>query len=122
MKTIYALFLICASAVISTAAVSNDDKGEQLRHIIKVRELNNRKENLKEQIMIEDAKRNQSQPGVAPETMELMNERQDSICLDLRSQLVSVELQLKELVPNGNIEDVLQNYNALRQNTAQETK
>ena len=122
MKTIYALFLICASAVISTAAVSNDDKGEQLRHIIKVRELNNRKENLKEQIMIEDAKRNQAQPGVAPETMELMNERQDSICLDLRSQLVSVELQLKELVPNGNIEDILQNYNALQQNTAQETK
>lgn len=122
MKTIYALFLICASAVISTAAVSNDDKGEQLRHIIKVRELNNRKENLKEQIMIEDAKRNQSQPGVAPETLELMNERQDSICLDLRSQLVSVELQLKELVPNGNIEDILQNYNALLQNTAQETK
>lgn len=122
MKTIYALFLICASAVISTAAVSNDDKGEQLRHIIKVRELNNRKENLKEQIMIEDAKRNQSQQGVAPETMELMNERQDSICLDLRSQLVSVELQLKELVPNGNIEDILQNYNALQQNTAQEAK
>lgn len=71
--------------------------------LVKIKELKLKKENLIKQIKIEDAKRDMSINGVTFETQERLNDRQDSICLDLRSQLVSVELQIKELQPNSEI-------------------
>lgn len=47
---------------------------------------------LEKEIAEQDAKRNRQIPGVAPETMEGINDRQDSICLALRSQLVDLKL------------------------------
>ena len=52
---------------------------------------------LKKKIELEDRKRNQTIDGVSGISMEKINVRQDSICLDLRSQLVDVQLQIKEL-------------------------
>ena len=45
----------------------------------------------------QDSKRNAVYNGVSPETQERMNDRQDSLCLDLRSQLVDVQLEIKEV-------------------------
>jgi len=64
---------------------------------LKLKELNLRRESLQKQISVEDANRNLSVDGVTPRTQEQINDRQDSVCLELRSQLVAVELELQEL-------------------------
>lgn len=68
---------------------------------LKLKELNLRRESLQQQISVEDAKRNLSVNGVAPRTQELLNDRQDSVCLELRSQLADVELELQELTADA---------------------
>ncbi len=74
---------------------------DSIARFVKIKELKIKKDNLIKQIKMEDAKRDMSIDGVTFETQERLNNRQDSICLDLRSQLVSVDLQIKELQPNG---------------------
>ena len=64
-------------------------------------ELNAKKEILVKLIETEDAKRNQSISGVTPETQEMLNDRQDSICLALRSQLLSIKLELEEIAADS---------------------
>ena len=64
---------------------------------LKIRELKIRKQSLQQRIATEDKKRNQVFDGVTPENQEMLNDRQDSICLDLRSQLVAVELEMEEV-------------------------
>ncbi len=59
-----------------------------------------RKDSLEKEIRIQDGKRDARIQGVAPETLEAMNNRQDSICLALRSELVEVTLEIKELSPH----------------------
>ena len=76
---------------------------------------------LKKQIAIEDGKRNQVMNGVNFEIQEAMNDKQDSICLDLRSQLVAVELELKELVPDRTATAILGQLNLLNQNQQSDT-
>ncbi|MBU3853785.1 MAG: hypothetical protein H9789_08230 [Candidatus Paraprevotella stercoravium] len=44
-----------------------------------------------------------------------MNLVQDSICLELRSQLVEIELEIAELTPNKLPAQFIQQYNRLRQ-------
>lgn len=78
-----------------SVGVSADDR-ESIIAAIKVKELTLRKEALEKQIASEDSKRNQTIAGVSLQTQELLNDRQDSVCLALRSQLVSLELELKE--------------------------
>lgn len=65
--------------------------------ILKMKALTTQQKRLTAEIEAADAKRNQKQEGVTPEAMERINDRQDSICLDLRSQLTTVELQIAEL-------------------------
>ena len=67
---------------------------------IKIEELKREKNMLENQIVTEDAKRNQSIAGVAPQTLERLNDKQDSLCLEIRSRLLSVELELSELEPD----------------------
>lgn len=67
----------------------------------KSKELNAKKEILVKLIETEDAKRNQSISGVTPETQEMLNDRQDSICLALRSQLLSIKLELEEIAADS---------------------
>lgn len=82
---------------------------------IKLKSLNSRRENINKQIEIEDAKRGKTYEGVSAETNEKLNIAQDSICLELRSELVSIELEIAELSPKkDNRSILLQQYNAIK--------
>lgn len=82
---------------------------------IKLEALNDRQKVLQDSIKNEDRKRNATINGVSPETMEQINDRQDSICLSLRSKLITVELEINELTPNKAQDQILQQYNTLLQ-------
>lgn len=114
MKTIkiivLALTMMSSVSVFSQETESNQDS---ITTVLKIKELKVREHNLKNKIAVEDAKRNQHLEGVTPETQERLNNKQDSICLDLRSQLVEVELEMKELIPNKTIAAALGQYNEL---------
>lgn len=88
---------------------------------IKIKNLKNRKAELQKRIATEDKKRNAVIEGVSPETLEKRNERQDSICLELRSELTAVELELKELSADNTTTQIVQQYNSLVHNNHQDT-
>lgn len=87
---------VMSSLLLSVSVGVSADDRESIIAAIKVKELTLRKEALEKQIASEDSKRNQTIAGVSLQTQELLNDRQDSVCLALRSQLVSLELELKE--------------------------
>lgn len=87
---------VMSSLLLSVSVGVSADDRESIIAAIKVKELTLRKEALEKQIASEDSKRNQTIVGVSLQTQELLNDRQDSVCLALRSQLVSLELELKE--------------------------
>lgn len=116
----YRLFAIGIFAAFAISAAAQNVSQNQSRQdstltAIKVEELQRKRVSLVERIKIEDAKRDQNTSGVAPETQELLNDRQDSVCLALRSQLVSVELELKELLPDKTSEAIVNQLNELMQ-------
>lgn len=84
----------------------------------KIEELIKEKDMLESQISMEDAKRNQSVSGIAPKTQERLNDRQDSLCLALRSRLLSVELELSELVPDKTIGVIVNHFEDMKRNNA----
>lgn len=90
------LFILFCS-VIGLANASAQTKADTVKVQIKIKELKQIEATLKKHIETEDKKRNQNIEGVSEISMNEMNQRQDSICLDLRSQLVDVQLQVKEL-------------------------
>lgn len=83
---------------------------------IKVKELTMKKTTLEKQIKIEDGKRNQAISGVSVETQEKLNDQQDSICLALRSQLVSIELEIRELTLDKTEDAIINQFNKLQKN------
>ena len=88
---------------------------------IRVKTLNTKKAELKKEIETEDKKRDKVVEGVSPEVNERINMEQDSVCLALRSELVSVELELNEIAPNATEAAIIRQYNALkRQNAAEQ--
>ncbi len=98
MKILKILAITLLAALAFPAFAQNRPQADEATvNAIKVKELTLKKESLLKKIAAEDAKRDQSINGVAPETQEMLNDRQDSVCLALRSQLVSVNLELKEL-------------------------
>lgn len=90
------LFILFCS-VIGLANVSAQTKADTVKVQIKIKELKQAEATLKKRIETEDKKRNRNIEGVSETSMDEMNQRQDSVCLDLRSQLVDVQLQVKEL-------------------------
>ena len=110
----YRLLALCVMVVFCMTAYAQEDKHNNTVQAIKIKELNLRKANLQKQIKIEDQKRNQTLSGVTAETQEMLNNKQDSICLELRSQLVSVELELKELVPDKTTATIVNQFNILQ--------
>ena len=88
--------LIIAAAVALTAAAQSATQPADSMSVQQKR-LTERRAELRKLITEADAQRNKTREGVAAVTNEALNDRQDSICLDLRSQLTDVELQLKEL-------------------------
>lgn len=113
------ILIVAVLSLMACVSFAQEPVKNSTLNALKVKELRLTKTSLEKQIAEEDKKRNQVIDGVTPETQELLNNRQDSICLDLRSQLVEVELELKELVPNKTITNLVNQFNQL-QGTKQE--
>lgn len=80
----------------STASFAQN-QADTLRTRARIAELTIKRDQLKQRIAAEDKKRGSQIADVAPEQMELINLRQDSLCLALRSQMTEVELEIKEM-------------------------
>lgn len=108
----YSLFVV---GLLSFTTMSAQTKTDSTVAVLKIKEVTQRIASLEKQIAAADQKRNTVVSGVAPETLEAMNDRQDSICLSLRSQLVSAQLELKELIPSKPEPTPAQTYSGLIQ-------
>lgn len=129
LTTILGILLISAAAALaqntqSTVPTRNTQENQQDSTLIalKIKELNTRKEALAKQIKAEDAKRNRAVQGVSPETQERIDDKQDSICLALRSQLVAVNIELKELVPDRTTSSIVNYFNDLMKSEEEENR
>lgn len=76
---------------------------------IRLKALSTQEESLQKKIQEQDKKRNAAYNDVSTETMEKLNDQQDSICLDLRSQLVTIQLEIAE-IKKENLKKVLNNW------------
>lgn len=118
-------FVALAAVVISVCGVPDvacaQKKVETDSTVNKIRlnTLRQRRTELQKKIEDEDKKRNRVIEGVSAESLERMNMAQDSICLELRSELVGVELEIKELAPRDSPSRIIQQYNNLRQSLPQ---
>lgn len=99
------------SLPLSVIAQKQLTKEDTIVYVVKMKELQLRKTKLQQKISREDKNRNQHISGVTQETMELLNERQDSAYLELRSQLISILLELKEINAIGITEEIAKKYN-----------
>lgn len=109
---ILCMIIVCACAAMAVAQgkqqlkprtdTSTQAVNDTITMNLKLKTLFNKETVLKNKIKEEDGKRNAVYNGVSPETQEMLNDRQDSICLDLRSQLVDVQLEILEL-KRGNL-------------------
>lgn len=97
MKAIYTLLLTFACASTFAATPAFQSKQDNSLATVRIEMLEVKKSKLQTQISIEDSKRNAVHNGVAPETMEILNIQQDSICLELRSDLADINLEISEL-------------------------
>ena len=76
---------------------------------VRLKALSAQEKSLQKKIQEQDKKRNATYNDVSTETMERLNDRQDSICLDLRSQLVTIQLEMAE-IKKENLKQVLNNW------------
>lgn len=102
-------------------AQSQTSHNDSTMNAIKIRNLKTRKAALQKQIAAEDKKRNSVIEGVSYETLEKMNERQDSICLELRSELTAVDLELKELGADNTPTQIVQQINSMVHHNQQDS-
>lgn len=110
------IYAVIAAAAISgnvtearVPAASNDSIAKATR----LDALRKKREKLQNEIKTQDARRNREMAGVSRKRIEEMNNRQDSLCLALRSQLTDVILEIRELSPDVNPDALLQQYNNL---------
>ena len=128
LTTILGILLISTAALAQNSQSTvpaqdiQDARQDSTLIALKIKELNARKEALAKQIKAEDAKRNRSVHGVSPETQEILDDKQDSICLALRSQLVAVNLELRELVPDRTTSSIVNYFNDLMKPEEEENR
>lgn len=112
--------LLLYTTIAITSLVGNDAyaqsthvRNDSIAANLKLNGLRSKRDKLQKEIKIQDAKRNIQTNGVASKTLEEMNDRQDSVCLALRSKLVDVILEIKE--NSGDIPSsvLIQQYNGL---------
>ena len=120
-KILYSMTIGMLLFAVECNAKSQTSQNDSTVNAIKIKNLNNRKATLQKQIAVEDKKRNTVIEGVSPETLEKRNERQDSICLELRSELTDVELELKELGADNTTAQIAQQYNNLIHHNQQDS-
>lgn len=114
----YAFLLLMASLYSATdnqacAQQVTTSRNDSITNMIRLKSLQTQREALQQKIREEDNKRNVQINGITPERQEELNNRQDSICLSLRSQLVDVTLEIKEIAPNVASAQFMQQYNNL---------
>lgn len=95
MKRTYLFAVIAVFFPLAMSAQST--KMDTVMVQLKIKELNRSADSLKAVIVKEDKNRDASINGVSPDKMEILNDRQDSLCLALRSQLVEKQLRIEEL-------------------------
>jgi len=95
MKKIF--YFIVTLSFVSIASFGQNTKADTLKVQLKLKELSRTEEAIKVQIAREDKKRDAVIKDVTPERQEEINDKQDSICLALRSQLVDTQIRMEEL-------------------------
>lgn len=107
------IFAVVFAMLLAAPIVAQSDKqgDSDLRSVVKIKELNQRKAELQRELTVAESKRNMDRNGVAYDTQERLNIRQDSICLELRSELVEIELELKEQIPSKTINTIVEALN-----------
>lgn len=106
--------IVFATGIISFNSMADDSKSNETisgNPIIKA--LHSKRDRLIKEIKSEDSKRNRQIAGVSPESMEIINDSQDSLCLALRSELTDVILEIKELSPGVDATALMQQYQNL---------
>lgn len=109
-------FAVAAAAMLTNFNVSAEEttnRNDSIATALRLNSLQAKRDKLQAEIKTQDSKRNRQLTGVSVETMEEMNERQDSLCLSLRSELVDVLLEIKELTPSFSSPLLIQQYNNL---------
>lgn len=94
----------------SSFAQEKLSRRDSILNIVKIKQLQSLRSQLKDKVALEERKRNRVIEGVATETLEKINRRQDSLCLELRSRLVGVLLEIKEIAGTGITEEVADRY------------
>lgn len=114
-KCIVMLLMAGLYGAVTNNACAQDaaSRTDSITHTVKLKALHAKRDSLMRIIQVEDQKRNVQINGVTPERQEELNNRQDSICLSLRSHLVDVMLEIKETAPSVVTPQFLQQYNGL---------
>lgn len=86
---------LCNQKIFAQTSIRNDS----IVTSVKLKSLQDKRNELQREIKTQDAKRNRQVIGVSPKTQEEMNDHQDSICLALRSELTDIILEIKEISP-----------------------
>lgn len=110
---LYATIAIASLVGNDAFAQSTPVRNDSIAANLKLNGLRSKRDKLQKEIKIQDAKRNIQTNGVTPETLEEMNDRQDSVCLALRSKLVDVILEIKENSVDIPSSVLIQQYNGL---------
>lgn len=115
MKKILTIVVMLAALTAAAQTAPKDTVAvDSAMNAARIKTLETCRDSLQQVLSIEDAKRNVSRPGVRPETLERINNRQDSICLALRSQITDVNLEINELTPASVVSlHVVQQYNSI---------
>lgn len=107
----FIIILISGICSITTSAQTHTVANDSVANALRLRNLQAEKQRIEKEIEVEDGKRNVQIAGVSVETLEKINNRQDSICLALRSELVDVVLEIKELSPDAVAPELVQQFN-----------
>ncbi|MFI3267269.1 MAG: hypothetical protein R3Y51_00995 [Rikenellaceae bacterium] len=93
------LFLLIVFSVFSgeVSAFQSKELAAVGTQASRINVLTEKQKSLENKIKIEDQKRNLTDTRVSPEVLERMNDKQDYICLELRSELASVKLEIAEI-------------------------
>lgn len=110
---VVAMSLLMAQEVSAQTAAQPTAKNDSIATALRLNTLQGKKESLQKEIKVQDAKRNKQISGVLAETLEEMNNKQDSLCLGLRSELVDVILEIKELSPSVASPQLINQFNNL---------
>lgn len=108
MKRNITTALILALCAISSVQADDNKKltlttGERVvatdsvAHLKSLKSLEAKEQSLQKKLDAEIQKRNATYSGASAEVMEELNDRQDSVCLALKSQIVDVQLQIRDI-------------------------